>query len=98
SLRAILADFQEAPSDIESWITASAPALWIHHSGSINEFFGALTTGVRDSAYGAILDFLMERRIPQDAWQRPPRRISRMTFEIASDVISILKEVQTDHI
>jgi hypothetical protein len=95
-LRDYMGDMEENPTEREVILGQCAPALWMQHSASSDEFICKLDSSSRDDAYNAVIDFLLEGRIPGDAWQESSRRSGRITYEVATDVVAVLGKMSGD--
>ncbi len=96
-LRQFLLETSEAPTDADGYVVRAAPALWLHHSASIDEFLGSRSREARESALYAIAEHLIGGRIPGEPWNETGRRHKAMTFEVASEVVQVLGKVGADH-
>jgi hypothetical protein len=95
-LRKLLRDAPKACSELQQAIVTCAPALWLHHSATINEFLEPLDGQSREEAYNNILEYLIDGRIPEEPWKRDDRRVQALTFESASDCVRALSEITSD--
>jgi hypothetical protein len=95
-LRDLLSDADLPPLELQGAIVRAAPSLWLHHSPTISEFLGKLSTTVRDEALTGIVEYLICGEIPGEPWKQTNRQHSGFSYESASDVLSLLDAASSD--